>query len=138
MPSQKGMLPPIKWVGGKIQLLQELIKRMPKEFNKNVNGFYEPFLGGGALYLNIQPVHGNVGDINKSLINVYDSIIKSNEILIDYLDEYTNLHNTYGSLEQKKEFFYARREQYNKKVKIDEVGKRLVKIDKFFASSHIA
>lgn len=36
----------VKWVGGKGQLLPELIKRLPSR----VAGYYEPFIGGGALF----------------------------------------------------------------------------------------
>ena len=38
--------PFVKWVGGKRSLLPELLARVPKEF-KN---YYEPFVGGGALF----------------------------------------------------------------------------------------
>ncbi len=38
--------PFVKWVGGKRSLLPELLKRAPAEFNN----YYEPFVGGGALY----------------------------------------------------------------------------------------
>ncbi len=38
--------PFVKWVGGKRSLLPELLKRGPAEFNN----YYEPFVGGGALY----------------------------------------------------------------------------------------
>ena len=38
--------PFVKWVGGKRSLLPELLKRMPPKFNN----YYEPFVGGGALF----------------------------------------------------------------------------------------
>ncbi len=38
--------PFVKWVGGKRSLLPELLRRVPTEFNK----YYEPFVGGGALF----------------------------------------------------------------------------------------
>ena len=38
--------PFVKWVGGKRSLLPELLKRIPAEFNN----YYEPFVGGGALF----------------------------------------------------------------------------------------
>lgn len=38
--------PFVKWVGGKRSLLPELLKRAPAEFNN----YYEPFVGGGALF----------------------------------------------------------------------------------------
>lgn len=42
--------PVIKWVGGKRQLLDELKKYMPKKFNT----YFEPFIGGGALFFDLK------------------------------------------------------------------------------------
>ena len=38
--------PFVKWVGGKRSLLTEIVKRLPAEFNN----YFEPFVGGGALF----------------------------------------------------------------------------------------
>ena len=38
--------PFVKWVGGKRSLLPEIMKRLPADFND----YYEPFVGGGALF----------------------------------------------------------------------------------------
>ena len=43
--------PFVKWAGGKTQLLNDLINRMPKTFNN----YFEPFVGGGAVFINMQP-----------------------------------------------------------------------------------
>lgn len=43
---KKSPKPFLKWVGGKKQLLKELRKNAPKEFNR----YFEPFIGGGALF----------------------------------------------------------------------------------------
>ena len=48
--------PFVKWVGGKRSLLPQLLKRVPTEF-KN---YYEPFVGGGALFFALK----NEGRIN--------------------------------------------------------------------------
>ncbi len=48
--------PFVKWVGGKRSLLPELLKRAPAEFNN----YYEPFVGGGALFFAFK----NEGRIN--------------------------------------------------------------------------
>lgn len=59
--------PFVKWAGGKTQLLDELVKQMPKKFNN----YYEPFIGGGALLLKIQPKSANINDLNDELLSVY-------------------------------------------------------------------
>ena len=41
------MKPIIKWVGGKSQLLNDLLDRMPQDYND----YFEPFIGGVPYYL---------------------------------------------------------------------------------------
>ena len=62
--------PFLKWAGGKRQLLEKIIDRMPKSFNN----YYEPFIGGGALLFELQPAKAVINDINASLINAYITI----------------------------------------------------------------
>ena len=59
--------PFVKWAGGKRQLLEEINKRMPKNYNR----YFEPFVGGGAVLFNLQPSNAIINDINKALINAY-------------------------------------------------------------------
>lgn len=74
------VVPVVKWVGGKRQLLQEIRKEIPKK----ISTYYEPFIGGGAVLFDLQPVKAVVNDINKELINVYTVIRDSvDELIID-------------------------------------------------------
>ncbi len=59
--------PFVKWVGGKRQLLPELVKRVPSDFGR----YYEPFVGGGALFFHLQPQRACLTDINPDLVNLY-------------------------------------------------------------------
>ena len=43
--------PFLKWVGGKTQLLPQIFELFPKNFNR----YHEPFVGGGAVFFNLQP-----------------------------------------------------------------------------------
>ena len=61
------MKPFMKWAGGKRQLLDELVQRLPEHYNR----YYEPFLGCGALLLHLHPKQAVAGDINKQLINIW-------------------------------------------------------------------
>ena len=85
--------PFVKWAGGKNQLLKEIVSNLPTE----INGYYEPFLGGGALLFyileNYPPKRILVSDINEELINAF-SIIKTNpDELIKNLDKYKSNHS---------------------------------------------
>ena len=62
--------PFIKWVGGKTQLLPQLLELAPKQFNH----YYEPFLGGGALYFALKPEHAVLNDFNHRLMNAYRQV----------------------------------------------------------------
>ncbi len=97
--------PFVKWAGGKRQLLNELMTRVPLEFNN----YLEPFLGGGTLLLNLQPKSASVNDINSQLINVYRAI-KSNasELIIAV--------GTLDLIDTNKEVYYERREAFNQKI----------------------
>src|SRR5690625_49779 len=74
--------PFVKWVGGKRQLLDEIYKYMPDD---GYSTYYEPFLGGGALFLNEQPKKAIVNDGNEELINAYKVIQSNVEELIEKL-----------------------------------------------------
>lgn len=70
---QEQTYPIIKWAGGKRQLMFELLKNMPKTYNR----YFEPFIGGGALFFELQPENAYISDVNEELTNLY-SIIKNN------------------------------------------------------------
>lgn len=59
--------PFLKWVGGKTQLLPEISKRMPENYDK----YFEPFLGGGAVFFSLQKQNAYLADVNHELINTY-------------------------------------------------------------------
>lgn len=64
--------PFIKWAGGKRQLLQELVRRVPRDFKR----YHEPFVGGGALFFELCPKSAYLIDSNAELINAYQ-VVKS-------------------------------------------------------------
>lgn len=99
--------PFIKWAGGKRQLLEQLSTRMPKTYNR----YFEPFVGGGALFLSIQPQNAIINDINNELIHVYLCIKEQVDNLMTILSEIDALQT-----EPYKEYYYTMREKYNQKI----------------------
>lgn len=77
--------PFLKWVGGKRQLLHEIVPRLPK-----YSRYFEPFIGGGALFFHLQPKNAYITDINLELINVYRIIRDDVHELIKDLKKHTN------------------------------------------------
>ncbi len=60
----------MKWAGGKSQLLDQYHPFFPQTFQT----YYEPFLGGGAVFFKLQPEQAVLTDINLELVNVYQCI----------------------------------------------------------------
>ena len=75
MKKNKLVMPVLKWVGGKRQLLPEIKKYLPKMTKNTI--YYEPFVGGGAVLFDIQPDKAVINDVNHDLIEVY-KVIKDN------------------------------------------------------------
>ena len=103
---ERKMSPVLKWAGGKTQLLGQIAGSMPSEYNN----YYEPFIGGAALLLNVQPKKAHINDVNEQLINMYlqlrdnaDAVIKK----IETLDKTTC----------DKDFYFSTRDAYNEKIK---------------------
>lgn len=74
--------PFVKWAGGKRQILDKLIKYVPEDFNT----YYEPFVGGGALFFELSPKNAVINDSNEELINVF-RCIKDEEKLTKMCNE---------------------------------------------------
>ena len=64
---------PLFYVGDKYKLMKQLVNLFPKE----INNFYEPFVGGGTVFLNVEAKKYFLNDINKHLINIHKLLIAS-------------------------------------------------------------
>ncbi|RMG33401.1 MAG: DNA adenine methylase [Methanobacteriota archaeon] len=88
MPRNAIPRPFLKWVGGKSQLIPELLARMPARFQ----GYHEPFLGGGALFFNLYRrdyiTKATLSDINRELIDTYLAVRTHVEEIIELLETY--------------------------------------------------
>jgi DNA adenine methylase len=75
----------VKWAGGKTQLLEKLLSRMPERFGT----YFEPMVGGGALLFGLITemlvTKCVIADTNADLINVYTTIREDVETLIEHL-----------------------------------------------------
>lgn len=110
--------PFIKWAGGKRNLLQQMEELLPTNFDKLENVTYiEPFVGGGAMLFHMLHHHkcikrAVINDINPDLIQCYQLIARSPEVLIDKL---SIIEKDYYSVEfpARKDLYYNYRDQYN-------------------------
>ncbi len=94
--------PFLRWAGGKNWLIKDIESFLPKCFDN----YYEPFLGGGSIFIYLKTrglikKKAYLSDINKELINTYNTIKNNIDELIDELSVHENV----------KEYYYQIREQ---------------------------
>lgn len=78
--------PILKWAGGKTQLLDYLLPKVPSSYGR----YIEPFLGGGAMFFALQPEEAVIADSNPELINLYTQVAWQVDEVIEYLKKYRN------------------------------------------------
>lgn len=105
-PSKERFSPFVKWAGGKTSLLHQLLRHVPMD----LSDYYEPFLGGGALFLGVcartTKFNVHLSDTNEELISAYSAIKEKPEELIRLLSRF---QEEYDSSSNKSSYFYRKR-----------------------------
>lgn len=83
--------PFLKWAGGKSKLIQQYLTYLPSK--NTYKNYYEPFLGGGAVFFHIQPTNAILTDINAELITTYRCVRDNVKELIYLLKEHESKHS---------------------------------------------
>ncbi|MBD5543847.1 MAG: DNA adenine methylase [Lachnospiraceae bacterium] len=91
--NEERLSPVFKWGGGKRQLLDVILPLIPPHTR-----YYEPFMGGAAVLLGLQPEYAVINDFNEELINAYKVIRDNPEELIRLLE----IHKASNTIE----YFY--------------------------------
>lgn len=119
--------PFLKWAGGKTQLISDIKKALPYHIVRSPFTYIEPFVGSGAVLfwmLNNFPnmKKAVINDINEDLINTYKIIANNPNGLIAVLqilqDEF---HALEKNEEEKKLYYYQKRELYNSRIEVQSV-----------------
>ncbi len=80
---------------------------MPASYGR----YFEPFVGGGALYFELKPENAVINDVNEALIACYRSIKDDSAALMGLLDELDA-----GIGDDPKAYYYDLRERFNAKL----------------------
>ena len=112
----KHPIPIVKWAGGKRQLLDRIATRMPASGYETL---YEPFIGGGAVFLSLRPEKAVINDINQELINLYKTVKDTPEELIMAIDQIDD--QMPEDADAAKAFYYEMRERYNEIITAGEL-----------------
>lgn len=135
--------PFLKWVGGKRQLINDIKKYMPKKFNR----YFEPFVGGGALFFELKINDSIINDYNNELTNLYNVIknspleliedVKKHKINSDYyynirsLDRDEKLYDNLSDIEKASRFIYLNKTGYNGLYRVNQKGQNNVPFGKY-------
>lgn len=92
--------PFLKWAGRKSKLLKDILPLIPENYT-----FIEPFVGSGAVFLNVTNKKIIINDINKDLISTYE-YLKNDNSFITYVKSFFNKDIT-------KKTYYDRRTKFN-------------------------
>ena len=82
MAENKNLRPLLKYPWGKERELNHINDALPSI----INNYYEPFLGGGAVYFNINAKHYYVNDKSKELMDFYKNIASQNNVFFEKLE----------------------------------------------------
>ena len=130
--THKYQKPFLKWVGGKTQIINEVVSKIPN----TMENYHELFLGGGSVLLAVLTLQQNklltihnkiyAYDNNLALINVYKNIQSNKDELFEHITRYMETYesidgneinrkpNTLDEAQTSKEsYYYYLRNKYN-------------------------
>lgn len=84
--------PILKWPGGKRWLVPKLQGLLAAELE---NYYYEPFLGGAAMYLALSPTNAVLSDKNEQLIEFYRTCVENAEEVVSRARRFSNDEDVY-------------------------------------------
>jgi DNA adenine methylase len=110
--------PFIKWAGGKSQLLPKISDLLPPK--SQIGRYFEPFLGGGAVFFHLQHPKSFLSDTNQELVELYEIVKNNVEELIKALKVHKNEHD----------YFYEIRAQDSSKLSAIKRAARFIYLNK--------
>ena len=128
--------PFVKWAGGKRQLLKQfrdLGLYPPELFDPTTNTYYEPFVGGGAVFFDLLPERAELSDLNRELVITYN-VIKNNidELIFSlkqhiydkeyYLEVRAKNVNELSDIEVASRFIFLNRTGFNGLYRVNKKG----------------
>jgi DNA adenine methylase len=122
--------PFLRWAGGKTWLIKHLETLIPK---KGFNNYHEPFLGGGSIFLALNP-RKNIflSDLNSNLIETYQAVKLYPNQIIDVMRTFENNADYYYQLRDKcsedpifnaSKFIYLNQTSFNGIYRVNLEGK---------------
>jgi len=137
--------PFVKWVGGKRQLLRQFREMglyPPDAFDPLTNTYFEPFVGGGAVFFDLLPKKAELSDSNNELVTTYNVIKNHVDELIKSLKKHKYDKSYYlkvrakqpedlSSVEVASRFIYLNRTGFNGMYRVNSKGEFNVPFGKY-------
>lgn len=107
------MKPFLKWVGGKTQIIDEVIAQFPRD----IETYHEPFVGGGSVLLavlsnpSIRIERVRASDNNPHLVALYKQVQQDPELLHLAIDHLFHTYDESGP-DGKETFYYEQRDRF--------------------------
>lgn len=125
--------PFVKWAGGKTQILDKIVGRLPKKMGT----YYEPFLGGGAVFLSLANdkrfAQAVVNDVNRELMDTWrvvrdfpDDLIAALKAIPHSPEEFERLRKVkldeLAPIERAARMIYLNKTSYNGLYRVNSKG----------------
>jgi DNA adenine methylase len=104
------MKPLLKWAGGKRHIAHTLERHIPEDWSSGT--YFEPFLGGAALFLHLKPGSAVVADLNPWLVRFYKDVRDVPQKLLDGIQTLADSFDS-APIEYKKDFYLDVRAKFN-------------------------
>ncbi len=111
MSTEQNLKPIIKWAGGKEKELKYILPNLPK-FNR----YFEPFVGGGSVFMAIQATEYFINDLSSELIALYNNIANGNDSFFKYADTINNIWEEVESFDENEELLKIYLSYRNSKI----------------------
>lgn len=90
MVAQTDLKPLLKWAGGKEKEIKYIVPCLPDSFNR----YFEPFVGGGSVYMSFEAAHYFINDKSDELISLYRNIQTGNPLFYGYVTDIVSAWDT--------------------------------------------
>ena len=104
------MKPLLKWAGGKRHIAAIIEAHFPQDWDKGT--YFEPFLGGGAMFLHLQPSTARLSDVNTKLIGFYRDLSSQTDTLLSQIQDIATKFDSLD-VQGKKDFYLEIRDDFN-------------------------
>lgn len=132
--------PFIKWAGGKSKLLTDMARLFPPK--QQIGRYFEPFLGGGAMFFYLQHPKSFLSDSNGDLVELFEVVQQNVEELIIALKIHNNEHDYYykiraqspsdlSSIQRAARFIYLNKTCFNGLYRVNSKGEFNVPFGKY-------